>query len=55
MRRAYSKNKPFASVLKGDMKGALAGGERGLLGMAMATHTGMTTGEFEPIVIRLGK
>ena len=41
---------PFASVLKGDMKAALAGGEHALMEMAMATHAGMTTGEFEKIV-----
>lgn len=44
------KNKePFASVLKGDVKGALAGGERALLEMMMATHAGMTTEEFRKI------
>jgi phosphoglycolate phosphatase-like HAD superfamily hydrolase len=41
---------PFASVLRGDMKSALAGGEHALIEMAMATHAGMTTGEFETIV-----
>jgi hypothetical protein len=37
-------------VLKGDVKTALAGGEHALVEMAMATHAGMTTGEFETIV-----
>jgi hypothetical protein len=37
-------------VLKGDVKAALAGGEKALLEMAMATHAGMTTEEFERIV-----
>jgi hypothetical protein len=37
-------------VLKGDLKTALAGGERALLEMAMATHAGTTTEEFEKIV-----
>jgi len=46
----WQDKEPFASVLKGDMKGALAGGERALMEMAMATHTGMTTEEFEQIV-----
>jgi hypothetical protein len=41
---------PFASVLKGDLGTALAGGERALLELASATHAGMTTGEFEQIV-----
>jgi hypothetical protein len=40
---------PFASVLKGDVKGALAGGEKTLLQMTMATHAGMTTEEFAKI------
>jgi phosphoserine phosphatase len=41
---------PFASVLKGDLVSALAGGERALLELAAGTHAGMTTGEFEQIV-----
>jgi len=46
----WKEKEPFASVLKGDVKGALAGGEHALLEMAMATHAGMTTEEFEKIV-----
>ena len=46
----WKEKEPFASVLKGDAKGALAGGEKALLEMAMATHAGMTTEEFERIV-----
>jgi hypothetical protein len=41
---------PFASLLKGDVKGALAGGEHSILEIVMATHGGMTTEEFERIV-----
>ena len=41
---------PFASLLKGDLQTALAGGDRALLEIAMATHAGMTTAEFEQIV-----
>jgi phosphoserine phosphatase len=41
---------PFASVLRGDMKGALAGGEPALVELVMATHAGTTTEEFETIV-----
>lgn len=41
---------PFASVLKGDMKSALAGGEHALLEMTMTTHAGMTTEEFREMV-----
>ena len=43
--------KPFASVLKGDLKSAMTGGDHALLEMMMATHSGMTTDEFEKIVI----
>ncbi len=46
----WKTQEPFASVLKGDVKTALAGGEKALLEMAMATHAGMTSGEFEKIV-----
>jgi haloacid dehalogenase-like hydrolase len=46
----WKTKEPFASVLKGDVKTALAGGEHALLEMAMATHAGMTTEEFEVIV-----
>jgi hypothetical protein len=41
---------PYASLLKGDMHAALAGGEKALLDLVMATHGGMTTTEFEAIV-----
>lgn len=46
----WKDQEPFASVLKGDMKAALAGGEKALVGMLMATHSGMTTEEFEKSV-----
>jgi phosphoserine phosphatase len=46
----WKDEEPFASVLKGDMKSALAGGEHALVEMAMATHAGTTTEEFEKIV-----
>lgn len=46
----WKEKEPFASVLKGDVKKALAGGEHALLELAMATHAGMTTEEFEKIV-----
>ncbi len=46
----WKTKEPFASVLKGDVKSALAGGEHALLEMAMATHAGMTTAQFEQIV-----
>ena len=46
----WKTTEPFASLLKGDMKGALAGGEKAMLAIMMATHAGMTTEEFEQIV-----
>jgi phosphoglycolate phosphatase-like HAD superfamily hydrolase len=46
----WKTKEPFASLLKGDVKGALAGGDRALLEIVMATHTGNTTEEFEQIV-----
>jgi phosphoglycolate phosphatase-like HAD superfamily hydrolase len=46
----WKTREPFASVLKGDLGAALAGGERALIEMAMATHAGMTTEEFDTIV-----
>jgi len=42
----WKEKEPFASLLKGDVKGALAGGERALGEILMATHAGMTTEEF---------
>jgi phosphoglycolate phosphatase-like HAD superfamily hydrolase len=46
----WKTKEPFASVLKGDMKAAMAGGEKGLLQMLAATHTDMTTEEFSKTV-----
>jgi phosphoserine phosphatase len=46
----WQTKEPFASLLKGDLKTALAGGDRALIELIMATHTGMTTVEFEKIV-----
>jgi len=46
----WKTQEPFASVLRGDMKSAFAGGERAAMELIMATHTGMTTVEFEQIV-----
>jgi phosphoserine phosphatase len=46
----WKEKEPFASVLRGDVKGALAGGEHALLELAMATHAGTTTEEFEKAV-----
>ena len=46
----WKTQEPFASLLKGDVKGALAGGEPAIAKIVMATHAGMTTEEFEQIV-----
>jgi hypothetical protein len=46
----WTTREPFASILAGDLAGALAGGEAGLLEVVMATHAGMTTSEFGRVV-----
>ena len=46
----WQDQEPFASLLKGDLKTAASGGERAIMELLMATHTGMTTAEFEQIV-----
>ncbi len=46
----WADKEPFASLLKGDVKGALAGGEHAILEIVMATHAGNTTEQFEKIV-----
>ena len=46
-RPEWKDKEPFASLLKGDLKGALAGGEPAMVQIVMATHAGMTTEEFE--------
>jgi hypothetical protein len=46
----WKEKEPFASLLKGDVKGALAGGEPAIAEIVMATHAGMTTDEFEKII-----
>jgi phosphoglycolate phosphatase-like HAD superfamily hydrolase len=46
----WKTQEPFASLLKGDMKRALAGGEHAILEIVMSTHAGMTTQAFEKIV-----
>ena len=49
-RPEWKEKEPFASLLKGDIKGALAGGKKALLEIVTVTHPGMTTEEFEKIV-----
>jgi phosphoserine phosphatase len=45
----WKDKEPFASLLKGDLKGALAGGEAAIFQIVTVTHSGMTTVEFEKI------
>jgi phosphoglycolate phosphatase-like HAD superfamily hydrolase len=42
---------PFASVLRGDLAGVAASGERGLLELVLATHAGNTSDEFARIAL----
>jgi len=46
----WKTKEPFASILKGNVSKALAGGEKAIAEIVMATHAGMTTEEFEKIV-----
>jgi phosphoserine phosphatase len=46
----WKTKEPFASLLQGDLKTALAGGDHALLELIMATHAGMTTVQFEQLV-----
>ena len=46
----WKTKEPFASILKGDVKAALEGGDHGLMELFMVTHTGMTTDEFAQMV-----
>jgi len=41
---------PFKALLEDDLKTALAGGEKALMEIVMATHSGMTTEEFDKVV-----
>ena len=45
----WKDKEPFASLLKGDLKGALAGGEAAIFQIVTVTHSGITTVEFEKI------
>jgi hypothetical protein len=47
----WKDTEPFASLLKGDLKSALAGGERSILEIVMATHANTTTEEFDRTVL----
>jgi phosphoglycolate phosphatase-like HAD superfamily hydrolase len=47
----WKDTQPFKAALEGDMKTLAASGERGLLALILATHTGMTVNEFQTIVL----
>src|SRR5215831_5819593 len=42
----WKTKQPFKAVLDGDMKALAASGEKGMVELLLATHTGMTTDEF---------
>jgi phosphoserine phosphatase len=46
----WTGKEPFASLLKGDVKAALAGGEKAIAEILTTTHSGMTTAEFDQVV-----
>jgi phosphoserine phosphatase len=46
----WKSKQPFQAVLENDMQALAESGEHGLLELVMASHTGMTTTEFETIV-----
>jgi hypothetical protein len=45
----WKTQQPFQAVIENDMEALVAAGEHGLIELVMATHTGMTTVEFEQI------
>jgi hypothetical protein len=47
----WKTEQPFQGVLEGDMKAVGATGEMGLMKLMMASHAGMTTDEFQKIVV----
>lgn len=48
----WTKREPIKSALAGDLKAALAGGEKSLVELLAATHSGMTTEDFQQTVLR---
>ena len=46
----WRERQPFKAALEGDIRALAESGERGLLELVRATHTGMTTDEFADIV-----
>jgi haloacid dehalogenase-like hydrolase len=48
----WQDKEPFKSALAGDLKGILSGGYHALIAVVAATHSGMTTDEFEAEVLK---
>jgi haloacid dehalogenase-like hydrolase len=48
----WATEQPFKAILDGDRAALAAAGEKGLVEILMATHAGMTTGEFAATVAR---
>jgi len=46
----WKTKQPFKAVLDGDMKAVAASGQKGMVELLLATHTGMTTDEFTKTV-----
>jgi phosphoserine phosphatase len=46
----WREQEPFATLLRGDAKAALAGGETAISAIVTATHAGLTTDAFEQVV-----
>ena len=46
----WKDKEPFASLLKGDVKAALAGGEKAIFEIVATTHTGITIADFDKLV-----
>jgi hypothetical protein len=47
---AWKTQEPFALLIKGDLKAVAASGEKGVAALMAATHSGMTTAEFDKSV-----
>jgi phosphoglycolate phosphatase-like HAD superfamily hydrolase len=46
----WQRQQPYAAALHHDMKALAAAGDRGIMQILLATHAGMTTGEFSHLV-----
>ncbi len=49
MHPEWKTQEPFASLLRGNLKAALAGGEHAIVEIVMATHAGMTADDFAAV------